>query len=70
VAKLVQSVKDPQFEALQDHVVGTLNLPIRPGVCHGCLIHTNMVIIIETEKILPVNCVSLLVMIEFGTPKR
>jgi hypothetical protein len=50
VAKLVQLIEDPWFEALQDHVVGALNLPVHPGVCHGCPIHVDMVIIAETEE--------------------
>jgi hypothetical protein len=44
-AKLVQPVEDPRFEALQDHVVGALDLPVRLGVHHGCPIHADMVII-------------------------
>jgi hypothetical protein len=44
-------VEDPQFETLQDHAVGTFNLPIRPGVCHGCPIHADMVIITETKEL-------------------
>jgi hypothetical protein len=50
-AKLVQPIEDPWFEALQDHVVGALNLPVRPGVCHSYPIHADMVIIIETEEL-------------------
>jgi hypothetical protein len=69
-AKLVQLVKDPWFETLQDHVVGAHDLPIRLGVCHGCPIHADMVIITETEELLAGECVPLLVMMEFGTPKR
>jgi hypothetical protein len=52
MVKLVQSLEDPWFENLQDHAIGVLNLPIRPGVCHDCLIHTDMVIITETKKLL------------------
>jgi hypothetical protein len=33
-AKFVQPVEDPWLEALQDHVVGALDLPVRPRVCH------------------------------------
>jgi hypothetical protein len=50
-AKLVQPVEDSRFEALQDHAVGALDLPVRPGVCHGCPIHADMVIITETEEL-------------------
>jgi hypothetical protein len=32
---------------LQDHAVSTLDRPIHLGVCHGCPIHVDMVIIIE-----------------------
>jgi hypothetical protein len=28
-----------------------LDLPIHPGVCHGCPIHADMVITTETEKL-------------------
>jgi hypothetical protein len=52
VAELVQSVEDPRLEALQDHVVGVLNLSIHLGVCHGCPIHTDVVIITEPEELL------------------
>jgi hypothetical protein len=72
MAKLVQPIEDPWFEALQDHAVGALNLLVRPGVCHGCPIHVDMVIITETKELrnfLPVNYVPLSVM-EFGTSKR
>jgi hypothetical protein len=44
-AKFVQSDEDPWLEALQDHVVGALNPPVCLGVCHGCPIHADMVII-------------------------
>jgi hypothetical protein len=47
VTKFIQPVEDPWLEALQDHVVGALDLPVRLGVCHRCLIHTDMVIIAE-----------------------
>jgi hypothetical protein len=50
-AKLVQPVEDPWLEALQDHAVGTLDLPICPGVCHGCPIHADMVIIAEIKEL-------------------
>jgi hypothetical protein len=46
-AKFVQPVEDSWLEALQDHAVGMLNLPVHPGVCHDCSIHTDMVIITE-----------------------
>jgi hypothetical protein len=46
-AKFVQPVEDPWLEALQDHAVDALDLPVRPGVCHGCLIHADIVIIAE-----------------------
>jgi hypothetical protein len=68
--KLVQLVKYPWLEALQDHVVGALDLPVRPGVRHGRPIHTDMVIIAKIKELLLVNCMPLLVMMEFGTPKR
>jgi hypothetical protein len=51
VTKLVQPVEDPQFEALQDHVIGALDLPVRPRVCHCYRIHADMVIITKTEEL-------------------
>jgi hypothetical protein len=50
-AKPIQPVKDPWLEALQDHAVGTLELPVRLEVCHGCPIHMNMVIIAEIKEL-------------------
>jgi hypothetical protein len=50
-AKPVQSVKDPWLEALQDHAVGMLELPVCLEVCHGCPIHMNMVIITEIKEL-------------------
>jgi hypothetical protein len=44
VAEFVQPVKDPRLEALQDHDIGTLDLSIFLGVCHGCPIHTDVII--------------------------
>jgi hypothetical protein len=69
-AKLIQPVEDPWFEALQNHAIGVLDLPVRPGVCHGYPIHADMVIIIETEELLLENYVSLSLMMEFGTLKQ
>jgi hypothetical protein len=51
MTKLVQPVKDPWVETLQDHAVGMLDLPVRPGVCHGYLIHPNMVIVAEIKEL-------------------
>jgi hypothetical protein len=51
VAKLVQPVEDSQLKALQDHVVGALDLPVRLGVHHGCPIYADMVIITEAEEL-------------------
>jgi hypothetical protein len=45
----VQPIEDPWLEALQDHAVGALDLPVHPGVCHGYLIHMDMVIITEIK---------------------
>jgi hypothetical protein len=47
MTKFVQPVHDPQFESLQDHVVGTFDLPVRSRVRYGCPIHADMVIIAE-----------------------
>jgi hypothetical protein len=51
MAKLVQPVEDPRFEAQQDHAVGMLDLLVRPGVRHDCPIDANMVIVIEIEEL-------------------
>jgi hypothetical protein len=51
VAEFVQPVEDPWLDPLQDHAVGVLDLPIHPGVCHGCPIHKDMVIIAEIQKL-------------------
>ena len=51
-AKLVQLIENPWLEALQDHAVGVLNLPVRPKVRYGCPIHADMVIIAEPEEFL------------------
>jgi hypothetical protein len=45
--KFVQPVEDHWLESLQDHAVGTLDLPVLPGVCHDYPIHADMVIIAE-----------------------
>jgi hypothetical protein len=50
-AKLVQPVEDPWLEALQDHAIGTFDLLVHSGVCHGHPIHVDMVIIAEIKKL-------------------
>jgi hypothetical protein len=47
-----------------------LDLPICAGVRYGGPIDADVVVIIESEESLPVNCVPLSVMMEFRTPKR
>jgi hypothetical protein len=37
---------------LQDHAIGVLDLSIHLEVCHDCLIHADVVIIIELEELL------------------
>jgi hypothetical protein len=59
VTKFVQPVEDPWLEALQDHAIGALDLPVRLGVCHGYPIHTDMVIIKEIKELFVMNCVGL-----------
>jgi hypothetical protein len=50
-AKFVQPVEYSRLEALQDHAVGALDLPVRPGVRHDCLIDADMVIISEIKEL-------------------
>jgi hypothetical protein len=51
IAKFVQSVEDPWFESLQDHVVGAFDLSICPWVHHGCPIYTYVVIVAEVKEL-------------------
>jgi hypothetical protein len=37
---------------LENQAVGVLNLSVCLGVCHGCPIHTDVVIITEPEELL------------------
>jgi hypothetical protein len=41
-AELVEVVVDPWLESLQNHVVGTLYLPIRHGVSYGGPVHPDV----------------------------
>jgi hypothetical protein len=51
VAEFVQPIEDPCLEALQDHAVGVLDLPVRPGVCHDCPINADMVIVAKFKEL-------------------
>jgi hypothetical protein len=55
---------------LQDHAVGTFYLAVGLWVCHGCPIHTDVEFVAELQEFPAVNWDPLLVMMEFGTPKR
>jgi hypothetical protein len=50
-AELVEVVVDPRLEPLQNHVVGTLYLPIRHGVSYGGPVHPDMVILAEVQEL-------------------
>jgi hypothetical protein len=47
-----------------------LDLPVHAGVHHGGPIDADVVFIAELEEFVPVNYVSLSVLMEFGTPNR
>ena len=51
-AKLVQLVQDPYLEALEDHAIGTLHLPIRLWVHHSRPVHAYMVAVTERQELL------------------
>jgi hypothetical protein len=42
---------DPRFESLQDHIVGTLHLPICHGVSYGGPVHTDVVVVAEVQEL-------------------
>ena len=46
-AKLVKLVEDPRLEALYDHAVRALDLPVHVGVHHGGSIDADVVFIVE-----------------------
>ena len=52
-AKLVQSVEDSRLEALQDHAICVLDLPVCAGVRHGDPIDVDVVFIVESEELFP-----------------
>ena len=49
-AELVQPVEDPGLEALLEHAISALDLPIRPGVCDGCPIDLDVLLIAELDE--------------------
>ena len=49
--KPVHSVKDPRLEALLEHSIRALNLPVHAGVRHGGPIDMDVVFIIELEEL-------------------
>ena len=51
--KLVQPVEDPRLEALYDHAVRALDLPVHAGVHHGSPIDVDVVFIAELKELFP-----------------
>ena len=51
-AKLVQLVQDPCLEALEDHAIGTLHLPICLRVRHSRPVHAYVVAVAERREFL------------------
>jgi hypothetical protein len=49
-AKLVHLVEDPRLDALQDHTIRELNLPVRAGVRNGGPVDADVVVIAESEE--------------------
>ena len=49
-AELVQPVEDPGLEALQEHVVCALDLPVRSGVRDGRPIDPDVLFITESDE--------------------
>jgi hypothetical protein len=47
----VEVVVDPRLESSQNHVVSTFYLPIRHGVCHGGLVHPDVVVFAEVQEL-------------------
>ena len=52
-AKLVQPIEDPALEALYDHTICALNLPVCAGVSYSGPINADVIFIIELEELLP-----------------
>ena len=51
-AKLIQLVEDPRLEALKEHAICALNLPIRSGVRDGGPIDPDVSFIAESKEFL------------------
>ena len=49
-AELVQLVENSGFEALKEHAVCALDLSVRPGVCDGCPIDSDVLFIAESNE--------------------
>ena len=49
-AELVQPVENSRFEALKEHAVCALDLPVRPGMCDGCPVDSDVLFIIESNE--------------------
>jgi len=50
--ELVQPVEDPRLEALQEHAVCALDLPVRPRVRDGRPIDSDVLFIAESNEFL------------------
>jgi hypothetical protein len=50
--KLVQTVKNPWLQALQDHAISVFNLPICSRVRHSYPIHADVAIIAKAKEFL------------------
>ena len=47
----MEVVVDSRLQSLQNHAVGTLDLPIRHGVSHGGPVHPDVVILAEVQEL-------------------
>ena len=52
-AGFVKPVEDPRLEALEDHAVRALNLPVHVDVRYGSPINADVVVITESKEFLP-----------------
>jgi hypothetical protein len=51
--KLVELVEDSRLDALQNHAVRALNLPVRARVHHNGQVNTDVIVITEPKEFLP-----------------
>ena len=49
-AELVQPIENSRLEALKEHAVCMLDLPVHPGVCDGCPINPDVLFIVELNE--------------------